>query len=339
MLLRDLYDPNLSDDAWRAFRALQERLFLEHGAMFVDQPWEKLKARTLGQREAEPRTHTYMVEEDAFPWAWLQLRVQGGGDTTVQAHLLMEALSDEWPRPAAAAVAATLADLLDRYGLDSLGCMLQDRRTCALPELWGADKLNRVDRYRLRRERANFDLMDEWLEILPVENPGLRLASWSDFPPRRYPRIAELFNMFFREMPSEGEDGGSYEIDAAYLERSAASRKKTDGEMYVTGLIDESDEIVAYSCSFFDGKDPRTAYQAMTGVHGDYRGRGLSKWLKAALFLNIGRDFPANEEMITDMRAANAPIQAVNAAMGYRLESEGGEYKVSLRHLRKFLAG
>ncbi len=217
--------------------------------------------------------------------------------------------------------------------------MLPDRRTCALPELWGAEKLNRVDRYRLRRESANFDLMDQWLETLPLDNPDLRLAFWPEFPPERYGRVAELFNTFFREMPKEREEATSYEIDEGYLRRSAEWRAKNDGEQYVTGLIDESDELVAYSCSFFSSSDPRSAYQAMTGVVSERRGRGLSKWLKTALFLGIGRDFPNNEEMITDMRAANAPILAVNAAMGYELASEGGEYEVARSLLERFAAG
>ena len=42
--------------------------------------------------------------------------------------------------------------------------------------------------------------------------------------------------------------------------------------------------------------------------------------------------------MTTDMRAANAPIQKVNAELGYVLKSSGHEFEITAAGLREFLA-
>ncbi len=332
--IKDLFDADVSDEDWRGYDALLAGLHDEYGALYARQPWEDLKAKTLSQRETEARAHMDLLLVDGSPAAWLGFRPLGE-----RGNLMLDCVADFGLGQPALAAAERIEALLRRYGFDRIFAMLPDRRACELLESWGAGKLNRVDRYRIRRSTAETATLHRWLEEIPAANPDLKLVLWSELPPERFARLAELFNTFFREMPTEREDEIPYEVDVEYMRRSATWRKRNDGHFYVAALLDERDEIVAYSCSPFSGADPGTAYQAMTGVESDRRGRGLSKWLKAALFLRIGQDFPTNTEMVTDMRAANAPILAVNAAMGYQLASEGGEYELSLAQLVAFISG
>jgi len=95
--------------------------------------------------------------------------------------------------------------------------------------------------------------------------------------------------------------------------------------------------MIGHSNAVIVEDDPSDVFQAMTGVNREYRGRGLSRWLKALLFFKVGADFPANKTMTTIMRAANAPIQKVNAEMGYVPLSSGHEFDLSADGLRRFL--
>lgn len=97
--------------------------------------------------------------------------------------------------------------------------------------------------------------------------------------------------------------------------------------------------MIGHSNALIAEADPSDAYQAVTGVNREYRGCGLSRWLKAALFFKVGEDFPANKTMTTVMRATNAPIQKVNAEMGYALQSSGYEFDVTAEGLRRYLRG
>ena len=143
---------------------------------------------------------------------------------------------------------------------------------------------------------------------------------------------------YIREMPTERPTEKPFELTAAEVRRDREWRRQNNYHVYTYALFDAGGAMIGHTNAQINGGDPTDVYQAMTGVNEEYRGRGLSRWLKAALFFKVGEDFPANETMTTDMRAANAPIQKVNAEMGYVLQSSGHEFELTADGLRGFLA-
>jgi GNAT superfamily N-acetyltransferase len=197
--------------------------------------------------------------------------------------------------------------------------------------------LNILNRFQLERISAHKDLIDNWLQEFPTRYPSLRLEFHKVIPDKYLVRYAELFTQFLNEMPRERDRGRKYNISPEILRNLDEWRRKNDRFLYIFTLHDDRDNMIGFTNAMVAGHDPSNVYQAMTGVISEYRGKGLSKWLKAALFRKIGEDFPDNEFMTTDMRAVNYPIQKVNEQMGYKLISEGAEYNVSLDNLTQSL--
>jgi hypothetical protein len=136
-------------------------------------------------------------------------------------------------------------------------------------------------------------------------------------------------------MPQEREEELPFVLDRNNLRRFEETRRAARSHLYTVALLDETGTMIGHSNAFISDSNPEDVYQAMTGIDRAFRGRGLSRWLKAALFTKVGGDFPANVSFTTDMRAVNEPILRVNAQMGYELQSSGHEYRIELDRLRE----
>ena len=106
------------------------------------------------------------------------------------------------------------------------------------------------------------------------------------------------------------------------------------GRTRVTTLAsDGTGTVVAYSCAVIGPPDlaERSVDQAGTIVHPAHRGHRLGLAVKCALTRAIQAHFPDREYVRTQNAETNAPMVAINEAMGFRIHSVEGEFQ---RHLR-----
>jgi hypothetical protein len=123
--------------------------------------------------------------------------------------------------------------------------------------------------------------------------------------------------------------------DPDEIRRQAQWRRENDNPAYFCLLFNEKSEMVAVSSVDINLNNTREIEQKMTGVARSYRGRGLAKWLKAAMFVKLHEEFPDNEVLTTFMRAVNDPILSINARMGFELEQQGFEFQLTRKNLEK----
>ncbi|MFQ5920337.1 MAG: hypothetical protein ACE5I4_09900, partial [Thermoplasmata archaeon] len=79
-------------------------------------------------------------------------------------------------------------------------------------------------------------------------------------------------------------------------------------------------------------------HQWMTGVRRPYRGRGLGKWIKAAMLLRVREEFSQVRVVRTGNAFSNAPMLSINERLGYKLYREGMEVQISVEDLETYLA-
>src|SRR5438093_2105 len=69
--------------------------------------------------------------------------------------------------------------------------------------------------------------------------------------------------------------------------------------------------------------------QQFTGVRPDARGRGLGKWIKAAMVLHVRDLYPDAEWIVTGNAGTNAPMLKINRTMGFKPYRTHVDYQVA----------
>lgn len=330
-------DNAFTDRCWQAYYALMEALYDRYQTPMARIGWEQTKQKFLSLAESDPNYHQFVAFDEQTAVGWADFRVFAPGTdgqcASIRVESVDEGVSGEFERM----VAAEFLHLMEKQKLNSVHVMAVTEDVSAIARRWHGNELNRLDRFRLYRAKAQTLRMKSWLDRIPRDNPDLRQRFFSPVPDEFLDAYTELYVRFIREMPTERESEKPFEMTVEEVKRDIEWRRKNKMRIYTYALFDADGTMVGHSNALINEADPSDAYQAMTGVISEYRRRGLSRWLKAALFFKVGEDFPANETMTTVMRAANAPIQKVNAEMGFVLLSSGHEFDLSAAGFRRSL--
>lgn len=114
--------------------------------------------------------------------------------------------------------------------------------------------------------------------------------------------------------------------------------RKRNCVVYSYLLFDKSGGMVGHTNVFVNRKKPKFAFQFMTGVRKEYRRKGLGRWMKAAMFRKLVRDFSELEEIRTDCGWKNTGMIAINKQMGYGYSYLLTEFKIHEKGFRAVLA-
>lgn len=331
-------DPSFTDRRWQEFCGLLEKLNEKYHSPFSRTPWSELRQRFLSFLESMPNYERFVMlaGDEMVGWADFEVRNAGTPQQTARFHCDLD--YDRVPQPLVAALGRRLLTLMTDYKCSTVFLSAVDERISELARSWMANELSRVARYWLLRANANQEAIDRWLEELPTANPDLHLEIFDTMPEEHLDRFADLLNQFANDMPKERESEKPFYTTADELRRRWRWREQNNVQVLTATLLDRDGQAVAFSYCSTSLHDPSDSHQAMTGVERTYRGRDLSKWLKAALFLEVGNRFPWNRTMTTEMRAVNEPIQRVNKQMGYTLASQGAEFEIIFDGLRQSIA-
>ena len=101
-------------------------------------------------------------------------------------------------------------------------------------------------------------------------------------------------------------------------------------------------EMVAHTDVWLPQHWPTKAYQNDTGVNPVHREKGLGRWLKAQMLLNLMDERPLIDNISTWNAGSNAAMLGINYAMGFKTVTEFGEHQVradvALEKLTKILS-
>jgi len=111
------------------------------------------------------------------------------------------------------------------------------------------------------------------------------------------------------------------------LDQHTVLTREPDGS--ISGITDVS----------FTPHLPTLIEQMFTGVRPAARGRGLGKWIKAAMLEKIRAEHPQAEWMITGNAESNGPMLSINHRLGFKEFRAGAVYQVSRERLAEVVAG
>lgn len=330
-------DPRFTGEVWQDYFDLLKTLSDRRQGSLSSRNAAELKERLLTYIETWPGNGRFVIFENKKPIGWCEVRVMGfdSEDVTVgiSADLLYESVSAECARVTAIEVAKILKNCKSSRAM----CMATNPCSSALIKAIGGRVTNGVDAYHLYRNKANTELIYKWLREYPQKFPDLRMVFFDGISEEHIEEYSRTFRLFVDEMPTERESRLPFHFSPDRVRKMMEYREKIGSHLYTFVLFDSSGKMIGHTNGFINERSPQSMYQAMTGVIEEYRGKGLSKWLKAALFKKIGEDFPGNKFCITELRAVNKPIESVNKQMGYELVSRGNEYDITLDALQSII--
>jgi len=331
----DIADSRFTDSHWQRYFDLMVQLRRRYHANLTAESWPSFKQRLLSLQSKEPARRRWVLFENDTAIAWLEFRLEHAGTSQPETWIFADVNFDDIPGQLCRRLARQLHSAMQEFRVTEGVMPALDRRLSVLCERWQGRRLNGLNEYVLHREEADLDLIRSWATDFPHRYPDLRLQFFPETPLDRAEEFAELLQTCLRDMPEEGESGISIRVDVADLRRQARWRRENDEPSYKYILFNKLDEMIGLTICSINLRNPIDINQDMTGLRRDYRGKGLAKWLKAAMFFKIAEDFPDNRVVITVMRSVNEPMQHINSQMGFVLRRAGGEYRISRSNLRE----
>ncbi len=198
-------------------------------------------------------------------------------------------------------------------------------------------RVNRTSELRLAG--VDWAMVEEWIK----RAAGTRWATRSISSTGRTPRRGVVTER--ASTTSCRRRRGTNSTSATSPSPSTTSRSWTprswrpDGSGGRSSSVTGTDAASAGRRSPSSPGSPRPCSQQNTGIDPEHRGLGLAKWCKAAMLQRIRLERAAVKRVRTGNAFSNAPMLAINDALGFEVISMRTEWQAEARAVRRLLTG
>ena len=170
---------------------------------------------------------------------------------------------------------------------------------------------------RLYFNKVDWNMMEEWVEEGKQRAKGVVCKFYTEIPENILQDYCDISNATLEDEPS-GDLEETFTLTPE-LYRKYLTDCNENGITWISALTFEEDgRISAVSDVTYNTKRPREGSQGFTGVKKDCRGRGLGKWVKAAMLLYLRENYPTIKFVRAGNASANAAILSINRRMGFQ---------------------
>lgn len=191
---------------------------------------------------------------------------------------------------------------------------------------------------RLDFEEVDWDMVRTWVAEGEKKSPDTELVFYEGrVPEEAVEELCKAMTEFLNTMPFDDLDHGDivmtpedvkdmYErYDVLKAEHHTYLTREPEGT--ISGITD-----IAYFPS-----QPDRVSQQFTGVDTGQRGRGLGKWLKAAMLEYVRERYPEVRWVVTGNANSNAAMLAINHRLGFKEHKAAESFQMSLDSLKSHL--
>jgi mycothiol synthase len=223
-----------------------------------------------------------------------------------------------------------ILDLMDRHGCTTVGMGAEDEPGYAFLKWAGAAARFSGAENRLRIADVDWAMLERWVKegqgrsphtTLEIHDGPLPETMWADFAPQ----LSTMLNT----IPWEALEHGDIIVTPGHL-KYYNERLKAGKETLHTVLAREPDGTMSSVTDVTWAPYRSTiVHQEFTGVLPSARGRGLGKWIKAAMLLHLRELYPDIQWVSTANAGSNAPMLAINKKIGFKQYRAGKEYQMT----------
>lgn len=177
--------------------------------------------------------------------------------------------------------------------------------------------------------------LTQWVEDAATMASGYKLIGWDGACPDEWLRdFADLW-LVMNTAPLDDLDWEPEEFtpQRCRAEEAAWSRRGIT-PWTVVAIESATGTFAGFTTVLIDEHWPEVVIQEDTGVRPEHRGYGLGKWLKAVNALRLLDERPDVEVVVTWNAGSNAPMLAINHAMGFRTVDVQAEWQGAIDDVR-----
>jgi mycothiol synthase len=329
-----------SPDFWARYHAYRR---LRHAETRPDEPVKPDDLVEMGMRREDPFEIVYRYEiardgTGSSPSAmlgWFEANTARPGSPGYETnkHILWAKASvhrDHRRQGIGQKWIALALELMDRHGCTKLSVGTEEESGHAFLKWMGAEATLGDLESRLSMSTVDWTMLRRWVEEGSKLSPTTKLEVYDGhLPEEMWEEYCPQFTTMLNTMPFEQMDIGDIIVTPARLAEWYA-RRDMEGVSEYTMLTREPAGIISGITDMnYSPHMPTFIHQGFTGVRSDARGRGLGKWLKAAMLLHVHAIYPEVEWALTQNAGSNEPMLAINRKMGFRKHRASSEYQIT----------
>jgi mycothiol synthase len=182
------------------------------------------------------------------------------------------------------------------------------------------------------------NLIQAWLEKGLRNVEEFELGIWEgNYPEEKLEEIVQLLELT-NQQPLGDLDIEEMHITVDQLremEKMDNSRGNQRSTIYV--LEKASGKFAGYTETVWNANRPEILRQDMTGVFPEYRGKGLGRWLKAAMLERMLKLHPEIKFVRTQNADTNAAMLKINNELGFKPYMSSVLWQMEINHVMEYL--
>ncbi|MFW9843760.1 MAG: GNAT family N-acetyltransferase, partial [Candidatus Thorarchaeota archaeon] len=185
---------------------------------------------------------------------------------------------------------------------------------------------------------VDWNLIESWVNEGSKRSPELHIDFYLSIPDSILKDYCKIYTEVLNQAPRDELSFGD-EVFTPTRWRTIEEHAKETGRRWISAVaISKDGEIAGLTDVGYEPATPSIVYQYLTGVQEKYRGRGLGKWLKAAMLLKIRDEYPDVQVISTSNSTSNEPMLAINEKMGFRMKLESYMFEVDVQKVKEYLS-
>ncbi|MDQ1401788.1 MAG: hypothetical protein QOG03_104 [Actinomycetota bacterium] len=221
-----------------------------------------------------------------------------------------------------------------------LGCgAIQDSDGAGFLDALGATNRAIERKSRLDIREVDDALLQQWVDEAAVKAPGYSLVVWDAPTPEEhiegYVRISHVMNTAPRD-DLEMEDS----VHTVERQRELEERSLATGHRWhtVCARHDDSGDFAGFTDVGFSKWFDDLGWQGGTAVDPVHRGKGIGRWLKAAMLQHLKVAKPDIWRIDTWNAGSNEHMLAINNDLGFEVVQWFGDWQVPTAELKAAVA-